>query len=188
MLSQTAEQKAELNLSIKHVMETLVPDKIEMHLAQCGDTLERKLGLMKDDLVNEIREQVWKALITWRPDGGANLKTYVKGIIDKRFIVLLKKSRGIKFNFIEHHADVFAGVVEETVTEETAETVFERRHEFMKHLACLGERDRRVLMGLVQGYLVTELIEHTGMSRVEVIRAVNRIDLLIKKRMREDGV
>lgn len=140
--------------------------------------------------MNEIREKVWRALLTYDPAKKANLHTYVNRVIENYFSWKLRQSSLKKHNSLDYYSDVFTSVApgdpDEFITQETGETQFERRHEFMKDLAFLNEADRVILTGLAQGYNMADLVEMSGRPRPEVTAAVNRIAVLIKKR-RERG-
>lgn len=185
MLAQTPEQLKQISAQIPDIMENLVRDNIEANLKVYAVTLENRLGLTKDDLLNDIREQLWKALITFNPHGGANLSTYCRRLIENRFGVLLKQAGRHKYTSVEYHANVFSsGIINEDqlVSEETGETIFERRHEFMKDLAHLNESDRILYSAIEQGHGLSELSKLTGKTVVEVTAAVKRIEILIRKR------
>lgn len=185
MLSQTAEQRAGYDKQIEEIMKGLVRDTIDVHMHRFGGLIERKLGLTGDDLRNDVREQVWKALLTFRNDGKVKLRTYVNRLIEYRFRVLLKQSGLKKYNSLEYFACVFTSTVvdqDHFVTEETGESFFERRTELKKDLAYLTTPDRAILAGLSLGHSIAELCEMTKRPRPEIIAAIGRIDLLLKKR------
>jgi len=184
MLAQSEEQRAEANERIKWVLETLVPDTVEVHLKKCSATLERKLGLMPDDLLNNIRVQIWKALLTYAESNRTRLRTYVNKIIENEFKVLLRRASLKKYNSVEYYADVFTSTgidQDHFFTEETGETIFERRTEFEKIEAMLSDVDRLILAGLSEGQTIAELTKLTQRSRIEIIGAINRIATVVKE-------
>lgn len=142
MRKQSPAQRSDFSDQIPYIMEHLVANDIELSIKKYSDTFSKKLGLTEDDLLNDIREQIWKALLTHDPKGGANFKTYVKRLIDYRFQTLLAKSYRKKHSCTDYYADVFgdtlSGAEENTyITEETGETLFERRSHHMKNLETL---------------------------------------------------
>jgi hypothetical protein len=204
-------------------MENLVASDIEIWIKRYSETFVRKLGLSEDDLLNDIREQVWKALLTFNPTGGANFKTYVKRLIDYRFQTLLAKSSRKKYSCTDYFSDDFTGLTENAyVTEETGETLFELRSHHMKNLETLFRagnmiddelatikcracghvaqkfidlkladskckvcaKDPMIYSDLTFGYTINEISERNTLTKIEVIGAINRIDIKLKRNRR----
>lgn len=185
MLSQTPEQKAELNIKIADIMENLIPSHIESQIAIHGSSIERKLGLTEDDLTSIIREQVWKALLTHTPTGGANIKTWVKKLIDNKFKSLIYQSTIKKYNLIEYGADdaLYSSDSDVLTDENTSERLYElyeRRMAYKSKVKGLSEIDKAIYIDLIDGYGIAELMKRKGLNRTEIIQSIKRIDLIIK--------
>lgn len=186
MLSQTPEQKQELNKQIIHIMENVVPTHVECVVNQFGDILNSKLGMNEDDILNDIREQVWKALLNFSPKGGASLKTYTKKLIDNRFKLLLSRSNSKKYSSLDYQADPFSNIdTDMLITEETGETLYERRLEQYKILSELPQVNSMILQDLISGYDIQEMMRKNNMSRSDIIASINQIDLLVKEKRKQ---
>lgn len=160
---------------------------LKYHIGKYGKTFERKLGLTRDDLMNDMREQVWKGILTHSPSGGANLKTWLNKLISNRFLVLLKRSTIQKHNSIDYYGDVFSttGIDENhLMTEETGETIFEKRQVIMQELESLSHEDKFIYADLILGRSIDEMVHLRKMQRMQVISAISRIDDLIKTRIK----
>jgi DNA-directed RNA polymerase specialized sigma24 family protein len=187
MLNQSAEENLKASHDIERLLTKDLKDTVKHYVQKYGKTLERKLGLTKDDLLNDMREQIWKGLLTHNPNGRANLKTYLNKLITNRFGVLYKRSTIQKYNTIQYYADVFttSGIDEESlITEETGETVFERRQIVMQDQARLSKTDRLIYESLILGRNLEEMTQVHKLPRSMVIRAINRIDTMIRARIK----
>lgn len=184
MKEQSVAEKAQSNLDIEHLLNNVVHRQVADYLDKFGATIERKLGLTEDDLMNDMREQVWKGLLTHKGNGLANLKTYLNTIIKNRFLLLYNRSTLKKYNSVDYYADAFSatGVGKEYAeTEETGETLFEKRQEFMKNLVMLSTRDREIFKDLILGFNLSEMVERNKMHLSEVIGSIKRIDETVRK-------
>jgi hypothetical protein len=188
MLSQTNQQNEASGVEIERLLRTELKDTVEYYIKKYGKTFSRRLGLTRSDLLNDVREQIWKGLLTHDPSKPANRKTYMNTLIKNRFGVLLKRAEIKKYKNVTYYADVFTstGLESEFITEETGETVFERRQVIMNDLAMLGDDDRRVYMQLLLGSGMDEMEKATGLPRPKVIGAINRIDTMIRNRPKSD--
>jgi molybdopterin converting factor small subunit len=187
MLSQSQQQNAAAGEKIQALLEGELKSTVKYLIAKYGKTFERKLGLSKDDLMNDVREQIWKSLLTHKPSGKANLKTYANNVINNRFKVLLKRSTIPKYNKIDYYGDVFstAGIDQEhLVTEETGETIFEKRQVILQELDALTDPEKYVYVDLIQGRGIDEIVTLRKMNRVQVIGTIKKIDLMISARVK----
>jgi DNA-directed RNA polymerase specialized sigma24 family protein len=187
MQSQSATANAKHSVDIEHLIDTELKDTVAYFIGKYGKTCENKLGLTRDDLLNDIREQVWKGLLTHDKDKRANLKTYLNRLIKNRFGVLLTRSTIPKYSNVDYFADVYTstGIDEEhLITEDTGETVFERRQIIMQDMATLGPQDRWIYGDLLLGRSLDEMVNAHKLPRVKVIASINRIDDMIKRRAR----
>lgn len=185
MKEQSAEERTQSSLDIEHLLNNVVNKQVADYMDKFGDTIERKLGMTEDDLLNDMREQIWKGLLTHKKSGQANLKTYLNTIIKNRFLLLYNRSTLKKYNSVDYYAAPHgaSGIDSEyTETEETGETLMEKRQEFMRNLVLLSNRDREVLKDLALGYGLDEMVERTGLSRVEVTSSINRIEEMARRR------
>lgn len=185
MLGQTAEQRTQYSNDIEHLLDRVVNVTVSIYTDKFGATLERKLGLTEDDLRNDMREQIWKGLLSHDKNGQANLKTYLNTIIKNRFLVLYDRSTLRKYNSIDYYADAFSatGVTSDyTETDETSESLFEKRQEFMRDLIILSEKDRTVFKDLILGFSLSEMVKRNNMPLNEVIGAIKRIDDTVRNR------
>lgn len=185
MLKQTQKERHQHSIDIQHIMENVVNVTSSIYIQRYGAMFERKLGLTEDDLMNDIREQVWKGLLTHKKDGDANLKTYINTIIKNRFLVLYDRSLTTKYNSLDYYADAFSatGVNKDFVeTEENGESLLEKRQEFMKDLVLLSEKDRIVFKDLILGFNLNEMVKRNKMPLTEIVGSIKRIDEVIRKR------
>ena len=183
MLSQPAEERIQSSLDIEDLLANVVHRQVADYMEKFSATIENKLGLTRDDLMNDVREQIWKGLLTHSHADNpyrkkANLKTYLDTIIKNRFLLLYKQSTLRKYNSIEYYSDASqaSGAKSEFLeVEETGESLLERRQEFMKDLVLLSNEDRAIMKDLVLGYSIAEMMARTGLSRTQVIGAINRV-------------
>lgn len=185
MQGQTKEQNAVASAEIEKILKTELRDVINYYVGKYGRTLERKLGLRKEDLMNDMREQIWKGLLTHDPKKSAARKSYIYGLIKNRFNTLLERSNKRKYNSVEYFADIWAttGIAREyRETDETPETVFELREAMMRETYSLTAFERVVYFDLVCGRSLAEMAKRHQVDRVIVISAVNRIDRLLRGR------
>lgn len=185
MIDQPANEKVQSSLDIEHLLNNVVHRQIADYLDKFGATIERKLGLTEDDLMNDMREQIWKGLLTHKKSGQANLKTYLNTIIKNRFLVLYDRSTLRKYNSVEYYADAFSatGVNKEfSETEETGESLLQKRQEFMRDLVVLSDRDRSIFRDLILGFNLNEMVKRNKAPITEVVGAIKRIDDIIRKR------
>lgn len=187
MKSQTTEQNALASGRIEEILNGDLKDTVKYFIGSFGKTFERKLGLTKDDLLNDVREQIWKGLLTHKSDGKANLKTYLNKLIKNRFGVLHKRSTIKKYNSVDYYGDVFAttGIDEERlVTEETGESIFEQRQVIMQELGALSVSDRFIYADLIMGRSLDEITTLRKLPKIQVIATINKIDVMIKNRVK----
>lgn len=166
-------------------MQNELRETVSTYLKKYGHTLDQKLGLTRDDLLNDIREQIWKGLLTHSPSGRANLKTYLNTLIKNRFGVLFKRSKILKNNMVNYYSDVYAttGIEDEhLITEETGETLFMQRQVIMQHQAALCVQDRIIYEELLLGNNLHEIESKLELTRPVIIGAINRIDTIIRAR------
>jgi len=94
----------------------------------------------------------------------------------------------MKYNCIDYYGDVFAstGVKddESLITNETGEVIFERRQIIMQDKARLGPIDSMIYGDLLLGRTLDEMVEVNKLPRIKVIAAINRIDDMIKRRVK----
>jgi DNA-directed RNA polymerase specialized sigma24 family protein len=184
MKNQPAVEKQQASIDIEHLLTNVVHRQIADYMDKFSATIERKLGLTKDDLLNDMREQIWKGLLTHKKDGAANLKTYLNTLIKNRFLVLYDRSTLRKYNSVDYYADAFSASTankEFLETEETGETLFARRQECMRDIGTLSKKDQKILGDLYLGFNIGELMKRNNMLRTEVTAAIKRIDSIIMK-------
>lgn len=185
MLAQTEEQKQNLSIEIEALLITALKPVISYNMNKFGPLLERKLGLAPEDLLNDIREQVWKGLITWKA-GLANKKTYLNNLIEKRFLTLLRRSTLKKHNSLDYYASPqnLETVAEQdsVVTTETGETLYERRQEMMNDLKALTGEERTVYQDLLRGCGIADMVAKHAMPRVQVVKIINSISARLSER------
>ncbi len=189
MLSQSAEENQKSSHDIEKLIKIDLKDAIHTYLSRYSRVLDQKLGLTREDLMNDIREQVWKGIITHNPSGKANLKTYLNTLIKNRFGVLFKRSTLKKNNMINYYADVYAldNLEEEhLISEETGETLFIQRQSIMRDLGALSDFDQTVYQELRQGKTLDEMEQSLCTPRSCITGAIIRIDSMARRRRRKE--
>jgi DNA-directed RNA polymerase specialized sigma24 family protein len=184
MKSQSAEENQVSSQRIEYLINNDLKQTVRTYLSRYSKTLEQKLGLTRDDLINDIREQIWKGLITHDPNKKANLKTYLNHLIKNRFGVLFQRSKIQKNNMINYYADFFCSEDssnEAILTEENGETIFMRRQAMMQNQALLSNKDRLIYEDLQLGLSLEEMCQAHKMSRIEVTASIHRILELVKR-------
>ncbi len=183
MLSQTPQQKTNLSNQIEQLLGGELKQTAQYYIKKYQVTFERKLGLDEDDLMNHIREHIWKGLLTWSPSKGANQKTYLNTVISRAFATLYERSTARKHGLLEYHADLSAtGDAECFESRETGEALMLRRQEFMQDREALDGFECSVYADLLQGFNIDEMVRRHAKTRVTVISAIMRIDKRIAER------
>lgn len=192
MRAQTPEQVAQLSIDIEKMLTVDIKSDLRYYLKRYSKILGERLGMNEDDIINDVREQIWKALITWKPNGKANKKTYCLSIVSRRFYTLLKKTDAEKNNMVLYYADVFSSVEANADTEgahqDSGEVLMMRREESLKDLQTLNELEQVVYPALLQGCSVSEIIKRLSatmgltVDRVTVVGVIKAIDTRIAER------
>lgn len=188
MLKQSVKQNQKSAIDIERLLENDLRPTVETYIARFGKTLDAKLGLTEDDLVNDMREQIWKGLLTFNPNGAANLKTYLCTLIKNRFIVLFKRSKIRKNNMVQYYASVFDSPADEDyfLSEDTGETAFVQRQIIKSDQMRLQGLDLLVYQDLLLGRTLLEMCKLHSASRIDVIASINRINDLIMERVNRE--
>ena len=185
MLEQTAEQRVKNSEDIERLLETDLKATIESMYSKYGEAFDHKLGMSKDDIINDMRIQIWKGLLNFRPERNVRLKTYLDNLVKNRFNTFRRRASLKKYNSVDYFKNVFShdGVDQEHFkTEETGETILERRQELMKDLVSLTDGERRILSDLILGFTLDEMVQRNKLQLSEVISSINRIDARVRKR------
>lgn len=187
MLNQSAEQNAASSIRIEQILTTDLKGTISHYLKKYGPLFDKRLGLTRDDILNDMREQIWKALITHDPTKSAGLRTYLSTLVTNRFRVLLRRSSIPKYTCIDYYGDIYesAGIDEETlITDETGETLFERRQTASSIIRELEGTDAWCIFGdLLLGCDLEEMMTRNKMTRVQVTAAILKIDALSRRQV-----
>lgn len=186
MLSQTPEQNALNGVEIERLLRTELKDTIKFWTKKYSNTFLQRLGMSKADIMNDMREQIWKGLLTYDRSKGANIKTYMNHCIENRFKTLADKADTNKFKNLTHYADVYAstGTEDDYVTHETPEAVFEQRETIMVELRRLiHEDERRIYVHLMLGDGFEAMQASTSLPKYEIVGMIKRIDGLLKRRL-----
>jgi DNA-directed RNA polymerase specialized sigma24 family protein len=200
MLEQTPAQKAALSIEIEQLIAGELKATISHFIRKYEDRLTYKLGIDRDDLMNDIRMQIWKGLISWSPDKKAKRYTYLSSIIEKRFRTLIRQAGTVKFSSISYYADPFTSKAREiseesTTTYESGEELLSRRQEQMQDYCAIDDvepanaeeekaraRKLAIYQDLLQGAKISEMTKKHGVSRTEVVRLVNEISQRVAER------
>lgn len=183
MLAQTPAQNAANSVEIERLLRTELKDTIKFWVKKYSNTFLQRLGMSRADIMNDMREQIWKGLLTYDRSKGANVKTYMNHCIENRFKTLADKADTNKFKNLTHYADVYAstGTEEDYVTHDTPETVFEQRETIMIELSRLAlEDERKVYVHLILGDGLDAMEKSTGLPRPVIVGMIKRIDAMLK--------
>ena len=189
MLKQSEKQNQKSSIDIEYLLLNDLRPTVETYIAQYGKTLDAKLGLTEDDLINDMREQIWKGLLTFNPKGAANLKTYLCTLIKNRFIVLFKRSKIRKNNMVQYYASVFESPADEEcfLTEDTGEAAFMQRQIIKSDQMHLKGLDLLIYQDLLLGRTLLEMCKLHNASRIDVIASINKINDLIMERANREA-
>lgn len=166
-------------------MEGELKKTIRTFMRAYGKTLHNKLGLTQDDIMNDVREQVWKGLVMHSNSKKANRHTYLCNIIENRFLTLYKKSTIPKHNAIQYYADVFSVKdidTRYTETNMTGLSLIEIREEFMEKLMLLDPAERVVYRCLLVGEGFAEMEKATGLPRTQINKLIAAISQKTKSK------
>lgn len=171
-------------------MEGELADTIAFFLRKYGKSLDAKLGMMEDDVLNDVREQIWKGLLSFDKNGAANLKTFLSFLLTNRFRTLARRAGLTKYNCVQYYADIFtSGAVDKSdmITEETGEAIYEARQQLAVYLTLMTEMDRDIYAYLLQGYSLTEMVaDHNKknpkhlVTRISITMQINRVQEIVK--------
>lgn len=184
--SQTAEQNALAGLEIERLLKSReIGGSVDHYWKKYGQTIERRLGFQKDDIMNLMREEIWKGLITFRSNGKANIITYLNTLIRNRFNTLLDRTRKMKFSSVEYFGNVWSapGVTEEMVeTSHTPEALLVLRESVLQEHFALTDFERLIYADLMYGRNLREMVQKHKAPTLNVVAAVLRIDHLTRER------
>jgi hypothetical protein len=181
LLKQSPQDNARLSIEIKHWMEVEYKEAIASYIRKYGQIFERRLGMTRDDMLNDFREQIWKGLVTYDPAKKANKRTYLNNVMKNRIGVLLRRTSITKYNSIDYYADIWStpGVESENLeTNDTPESIFAYREILMKVNYSLSAFDKLVNADLIEGRSLEEMEKRHRVPRSEIIGAIKRIELL----------
>jgi DNA-directed RNA polymerase specialized sigma24 family protein len=183
MLAQDEQAKLVASAQIEEWMKGELSSTIRHYIRKYGATFDRKLGLAKEDLENEIRMEIWKGILSYNKSK-AKLKTYLNRLIHNRFLTLYARSELGKNNMVDYFADVFATerVCEsDKVTYENAESILEQRESVMEGLMGLqSELEFAIVRDLIVGETLTSMEQKHKVPRAVVIAAITKIEKLIQ--------
>lgn len=185
------ESNAELSVQIGSLIAGDLDDTIKFHLNKYSRALGEKLGMDEDDIRSDVREQVWKGLLSHDKTKPASLKTYLSFIISNRFKTLARRTSLKKHNCVQYYADVYSasGIDEADLVENTTgEALLEARQQLAIYLSLMNELDREVYGFLVQGYSLDEMVHsynraHKGtpVTRVFITGVINRVQETVSR-------
>ena len=184
MEQQTVEQNTVSSVEIESILTNEMESTINYFIGKYGSALDRALGMEKDDIVNDMREQIWKGLLTHKVSGTANRKTYMNKLVTNRFNTLLERSRKKKYTSLEYHSDVWetgGGDPEYTETEETPESLLLLREAVMQDCFHMSDTEQEIYMYLKMGASLREMEKQQSMTRQELIAIIGRIDSLLTR-------
>lgn len=163
-------------------MQNELKSTIDHNLHKYGVTIERRMGLMRDDLLAEVRECIWKGIVTFKKTGDANFKTYINSCVNNRFKTLARLSQTKKATSLDYYDDVYDSVgVMESYTLDTGEIAFERKQKFEKYLNALSGFERTVLSKMIVGSTLSEIEDKTKAPRSKVIAAVKNVYVVVNQ-------
>lgn len=183
MLGQNNQQKIEASELIEFWMKGELAPTVRYFLRKYGATFERKLGLAKEDLENEIRLEVWKGLLSYNKSK-SKMKTYMNRLIKNRVLTLYSRSELGKNNMIDYFADVFATErvsEEDKMTFDNAEAILERRETMMEGLLGLdNDLEFNIVRDLISGENLATMERKYKVTRVELVAVIVKIDKLVR--------
>lgn len=191
MQAQSAADNVRLSQQIRELMEGELSETVRFHMRRHATVLEAKLGMMEDDVLNDVREQLWKGLISYDRGGAANQKTFLSFILANRFKTLSRRASLAKYNCVQYYADVFSSAAvnkADMITEETGEAIYEARQQLAVYLTLMNETDREIYAYLLQGYSLGEMVSdhnqrcpQSPVTRIIITAGINRVQEIVKK-------
>lgn len=185
MLKQTPQERISNSVEIERLLQNELKTTIESIYNRNSMVFNHKLGMTKDDILNDMRMQVWKGLLTFKPELKIKLSTYLDNIIKNRFNTFRRRASLKKYNSLDYFKTLIShdGVDQEHfITEETGETILERRQELMKDLVSLTEKETKVMADLMVGFTLHEMARRNSITTNELVGIINKIDTTIRKR------
>lgn len=174
-----------MGVKIEELMQVGLKKIIDQFVGKYADTFNNKLGMTEEDLLNDMREQIWKGLLTWNKAGKTKLSTYLICLIKNRFNTLLDKSTVGMRSRMDYYSDVFSSVIEGSdgsETQDTGEALFLHRQEIMRDRDSLEPAEREIYMDLLMGYSIAEMMTKHDLSRMEVITSIKSINQRVGER------
>lgn len=145
-------------------------------------------GYEQDDLVQEGSIALVKAIRTYKPEKGANFKTYATTCIKNSFNTLVQNDRAEKNKPLNEKADIedYSEVLPSNLFDELA--AFEEREQYKaidkKLRKELSELEYKILNLFIEGYSYKEIGQKIGKTAKAADNAVQRI----RKKIREAGI
>lgn len=168
-------------------MNNELKSTIDFNLIKYGPLIERRKGLDRGDLLSEVRECIWKGLVTFKSNGTANIKTYLNHCVNNRFKTLARLSQTRKATSLDYHENVYetAGVSEEA-TYDNGESHYASVEQSERTLVELPAFERMIFGDILQGRTLEEIGTNHTLPRSKVITAVKHIHSVISRLMREE--
>lgn len=192
MKAQTNEQKHLLSLEVERLMVEDLHRTITYYVSKYKVSFNVKLGMNEDDIMNDIRLQIYKGLLMRTEGGPANRKTYMDHVIKNRFSTLSQRITRNKYAATEYYGVVDASVIgdadsqERTVDNNTGEYLLQRRQEFVMNNKVI-EHDPlqvKIIQGLLAGLSVSEMAAIHKLPAHMIIAKIKEINARLEERNR----
>lgn len=186
---QTTTQRAKHSVDIEKILNKDMKKLIDFCINKYGLLINNKIGMDRDDLLNDVRFQIWKGLSTFKANKKIQLTTYLSNIITYRFKTLANKS-----NKKKHLSYVFMSSVESVIddsktteaTENSPDFLIQRQQYLDKISMYLKDNEKLVYYDLRLGHNLTEMAKKHNTSISRIIAIVNKINKLAERKFKND--
>lgn len=182
ILNQVSEKrKYELGLLIEELMKDSMKFIVWKYVYNYREAVYQTFGWDDDDLLQFIREQLWKGVATFDPSKNFKIETYCSSILYKQFANLSKQCQTNKHSLSKLYCPEELFDSEETTVEETPEDWLNYAQKFRVLWDSLDEQETKILARyLAKGESATKMAESTGYKKTEVIRILKDLKERLK--------
>lgn len=170
----------EVERLIKDEMSYIVNDYISKYRHACADTF----GWDRDDLMQHIRESLWRGVATFNPNYGYKIETYLSSILKKSFLNLSRKCKTKKHSLTKLYCPEDLYESGEMIFNETGEDWVRYSQNFSVIVGKMNSKEQKIMVRyLVYNETVEKIAKSTKFKKTEIVRCLKSIKATLKETM-----
>ncbi len=186
LLSLTDKEKYEIGIEMERLINNELSYIVNRHINSYKKAACDTFGWDRDDLLQYVRESVWKGLATFDRSLGYKVETYICSILSRSFFNLSKKCKTKKHSMTKMFCPDELFETEEMMFHDTGEDWVRYGQSFGVLLGNMEVKEQKIMvLYLVHGKDITEMSEELKIKRTEVVRNIKTLKQKIKIFMEE---